>query len=71
MMGNQEQEFLKELTELTLKYRIVIYGCGCCGSPSINPLDNESLNDNLINAMQYTVDEEGCYLTFEELEKEK
>jgi hypothetical protein len=65
-MTEQEQEFLNELTALTHKYRVVIGGCGCCGSPSINPLDNESLNGNPINAMQYTVDEEGYYLTFEE-----
>jgi hypothetical protein len=33
-MENQE-EFLAELTELTLKYRIQVGGCGCCGSPYI------------------------------------
>lgn len=25
--------FLKELTALTQKYKIQIEGCGCCGSP--------------------------------------
>lgn len=32
------QEFLKELTDLTRKYGIGISGCGCCGSPSLDPL---------------------------------
>lgn len=26
-------EFLRELTKLTLKYRISIHACGCCQSP--------------------------------------
>lgn len=30
---NNYESFLKELTELTKKYRIVIGGCGCCQSP--------------------------------------
>ena len=25
--------FLKELAELSNKYRLTIHGCGCCGSP--------------------------------------
>lgn len=28
-------EFLRELSELTKKYKIAIAGCGCCGSPYI------------------------------------
>lgn len=32
-MSDRTTEFLKELTELTNKYRIEIAGCGCCGSP--------------------------------------
>ena len=31
----QLDEFLEELTELTMKYGISISGCGCCGSPRL------------------------------------
>lgn len=30
--------FLDELTKLTKKYHIEIGGCGCCGSPFLNPV---------------------------------
>lgn len=63
-MTEQAHEFLKELTALTHKYKIVIGGCGCCGSPHINPLDDETLNGRSISNMRYTVDKEGDYLTF-------
>jgi len=33
------KEFLKELSELTRKYRIAIGGCGCCGSPFLISFD--------------------------------
>ena len=33
--------FVKELGELTKKYDIEIWGCGCCGSPSLFDLKNE------------------------------
>jgi len=33
--------FLKELTELTLKYGIQIKGCGCCGSPFLMNMNDE------------------------------
>ena len=26
-------KFLSELTELSKKYKVVVSGCGCCGSP--------------------------------------
>ena len=31
-------QFLAELTELSKKYSVVIYGCGCCGSPSLDAM---------------------------------
>jgi len=37
----REQEFLKELTNLSQKYKIFIYGCGCCGSPSLEDFDTK------------------------------
>lgn len=35
-------KFLEELTELSKKHGIEIYGCGCCGSPSLSPLGNKN-----------------------------
>jgi hypothetical protein len=29
------EEFLKELSELSVKHGLFIHGCGCCGSPYI------------------------------------
>lgn len=36
-MSNLErlENFLKELSELSIKYDLWIKGCGCCGSPWI------------------------------------
>ena len=35
----QTEAFLAELTALTLKHGIQIGGCGCCGSPFLDPTD--------------------------------
>lgn len=32
-------EFLKELTALTHKYGLVVNGCGCCGSPRLDTIE--------------------------------
>ena len=32
-------EFLKELSSLTDEYGLVIRGCGCCGSPYVQSLE--------------------------------
>ena len=44
-MNNKERFnlFIKELEELTKKYDIEIWGCGCCSSPRL--LDIKSGND--------------------------
>ncbi|MFD8820807.1 hypothetical protein ACFV1C_00310 [Streptomyces sp. NPDC059605] len=31
--------FLTELAAVTNKYRLSIWGCCCCGSPALQPLD--------------------------------
>lgn len=33
-----EEEFLKSLSALSRKHGFVIYGCGCCGSPSLEKM---------------------------------
>lgn len=42
---NRLKLFLKELAELTQKYGFVIGGCGCCGSPYIDDLKRETIDD--------------------------
>ncbi|WP_326768619.1 hypothetical protein OG978_32510 [Streptomyces sp. NBC_01591] len=55
--------FLAELATLTTKYRLSILGCGCCGSPALQPLDREDgvgLRYELLtynrDAQRYTTD---------------
>jgi len=57
------KNFLKELTELSKRYKIAIGGCGCCGSPYLYPIDKKNL-DNF-----YTIDGEFNNLKFTEGEK--
>lgn len=40
-MTAHQEEFLKKLGELTREFGIKIGGCGCCGSPFANSLENE------------------------------
>lgn len=35
----EEQAFLRDLHQLSIRHGIVIWGCGCCGSPSLIPLE--------------------------------
>jgi len=38
-MTSIERQFLSELTAISAKYGIKIYGCGCCGSPLLQKMD--------------------------------
>lgn len=29
------KDFLSDLTKITKKYKLIIEGCGCCGSPAV------------------------------------
>lgn len=41
-MENEKLEmFFKELSELTNKYGFAICGCGCCGSPWVEDVENK------------------------------
>ena len=59
-------EFLEELAELSNKYKIVIGGCGCCGSPFIYGLNEETDENDKFNLTyneelkKYEVDDEQC-----------
>ena len=46
-MKNRFNDFLSELSELTIKYEISIGGCGCCGSPYIIDFKKQYQGDNL------------------------
>ena len=41
MQADSVESFLLELTALTEKYKIEIWGCGCCGSPALRPLEKK------------------------------
>ena len=48
--------FLSELYTLSMKYRIGISGCGCCGSPALDDLTG-SCNLGKIKYTEYSVDD--------------
>jgi hypothetical protein len=50
--------FLRELSALTLKYRVSIGGCGCCGSPRLSELEKK------VTAGSYTTSDSHDDLTF-------
>ena len=41
---SEEIKFLKEYQKLCQKYKMGLWGCGCCDSPS---LDNRNLNNEI------------------------
>ena len=49
--------FLKELSELSNKYKVVIHGCGCMGSPSLH-------TEDFVEGGHYTVDEYNDFLEY-------
>ena len=55
---NRLELFLKELAELTKKYGLVIGGCGCCGSPWIEDLEQK----NYINNLRYNDEKQEYFM---------
>ena len=41
-----EKAFLLELKELTRRHRIAIVGCGCCGSPSLEEIEENDFSSD-------------------------
>lgn len=37
--AQRQRAFLVALRALTIKHGIAVAGCGCCGSPSLEPVD--------------------------------
>lgn len=37
----QINKFLEELSKLSREHKVVIGGCGCCGSPFLMPMSND------------------------------
>lgn len=56
----REAEFLKELTALTKKYKIEIWGCGCCGSPGLSSFEDSPVRGEGASAIEeYAYTHEG------------
>lgn len=44
---NKEEQFLKEYEALCQKYQMGLWGCGCCGSPSLNDINDINYDEKL------------------------
>ena len=66
MTNEQTADFLNELTALTRKHKIVIGGCGCCGSPWLSTENNAS-----DKRFVYTCNEHANELDWVETDKEE
>ena len=47
-MTSNEIEFLKELDNLSRKYKIAIGGCGCCDSPYLCAIEGTDKNSGYV-----------------------
>jgi len=57
MTVSNTEDFLEDLRKITLKHGVSIGGCGCCGSPYLEPTDDK---DGF-----YEIAEDGEWLTWE------
>lgn len=56
-MKKDVEGFLKELTNLSLSYGIIVRGCGCCGSPYLTDQESEEeLNGLNYDGLTWTDD---------------
>jgi hypothetical protein len=49
-MDDKINNFLEELTQLSLKHNIIIGGCGCCNSPYLK----DTINGEFIEGKHHT-----------------
>lgn len=56
-MSEEEIEFLRGLDELSRRTGVIIAGCGCCGSPSLEPRWYEESFDKGALWHRYVYDE--------------
>ena len=60
----KECEFLREYEKLCQKYGMGLIGCGCCGSPYLNDIDdinyNKKLNKIFINGSGFWHEKYQC-----------
>lgn len=72
-MQKDIEGFLKDLSALSLKYNIIIGGCGCCGSPYLVDRNSQiELNGKQCDDLAWTNDDHyeiDIYDTPEELKK--
>lgn len=54
--------FLDELTALSIKHRISIGGCGCCGSPSLDEMTDHDIRVTPEYQSHYKIDNEASNL---------
>jgi hypothetical protein len=61
MMNEKERNelFMKELTTLSKKHGVKIWGCGCCGSPQLSTMKEEEIVEDALyvegRQLQYIV----------------
>lgn len=61
--------FLDDLAALTRKHRLIVAGCGCCGSPFLlEPGDFTDGRPAVTPEGSYTANAKGEYLEWSELE---
>ena len=58
--------FIEELTALSLKHRVVILGCGCCGSPFLSPIKDEESGEYAYSEEYNVEGNSDSYLRWEE-----
>jgi len=62
------RQFLVELKALTEKYKVVIGGCGCCGSPYLYSMEDADGKEMVYWVIPHKVDDDFSSLTFEALD---
>lgn len=66
-MNDKEKAFMKEYEALCRKHRMVVHGCGCCGSPFLHKPDpKEKWEENYKRLIKNNVIRKDYAKTYEE-----